>query len=281
MNYESHGADWLQLSGKVCVVTGAASGIGAAIAAALVEAGARVALLDRDRDGLARVQQSLGHRDGIHSIGCDIADEASVQAAARQVGEALGPCDGLVNCAGMLRPAGIRAVSLEDWNRVLGVNLTGGMLCSRTFAQQMLDRRAGSIVHVASVSAHHPQTYSGAYSPSKAAVAMLSKQLAAELGPAGIRSNVVCPGMIRTALSEAFYAQPGVTEQREAFTASRRIGRPGDIADAVLFLLSARASYVNGAELVVDGGLECLLMDRIPRPGYSELREATVNPNQE
>jgi NAD(P)-dependent dehydrogenase (short-subunit alcohol dehydrogenase family) len=132
----------------------------------------------------------------------------------------------------------------------------------------MLEKRTGSIVHVASVAAHHPQTYSGAYSPGKAGVAMLSRQIAAEWGPRGIRSNTVCPGMIRTPLSAAFYAQGDVENRRSAMTASRRIGRPADIAEVVAFLASRRASYVNGAEVVVDGGLECMLMDLVPRPGF-------------
>lgn len=278
MNNEIRSADWLGLAGQVCVVTGAASGIGAAIAQALVDAGAQVALLDRDRAGIERLQQSLQGRGKAIGTHCDITDESSVQAAAKRVAEELGPCQGLVNCAGMLRAGGISSVSLDDWNTVLQVNLTGAMLCTRSFARQMLDGGAGSIVHIASVSAHHPQTYSGAYSPSKAAVAVMSKQVAAELGSSGIRSNVICPGMIRTALSETFYSQPGITEQREAHTASRRIGKPGDIADAALFLLSSRAAYINGAELVVDGGLECMLMDAIPRPGFSELRHPEATP---
>ncbi|MFC6673339.1 SDR family NAD(P)-dependent oxidoreductase [Marinobacterium aestuariivivens] len=273
MNHENFTADWLELRGRVAVVTGAASGIGAAIASALVDAGARVALLDRDRDGVEALRRELAGRGEVIGLACDIGDEAQVRAAAHRVAEALGPCQALVNCAGVLRPAGIRDIDINDWEMVLRVNLTGAMLCSRTFVEPMLAAGAGSLVHVASVSAHHPQTFSGAYSPSKAGVSLLSKQIAAELGATGIRSNVVCPGMIRTALSESFYADPQIKVAREALTASKRIGRPQDIADAVLYLLSPRAAYINGAELVVDGGLECMLMDAIPRPGYSNLRE--------
>jgi NAD(P)-dependent dehydrogenase (short-subunit alcohol dehydrogenase family) len=157
---------------------------------------------------------------------------------------------------------------------MLQVNLTGYMLCSQAFGRAMLRKGAGSIVHVASVAAHHPQTWSGAYSPGKAAVAMLSKQIAAEWGPRGVRSNAVCPGMIRTPLSASFYTQGDVEQRRSAMTASRRIGEPVDIAEVVAFLASPRAGYVNGTELVVDGGLECMLMDLVPRPGY----DAKANP---
>ncbi|GHE22208.1 SDR family NAD(P)-dependent oxidoreductase [Halomonas urumqiensis] len=262
--------DWLGLAGTVQVVTGAASGIGAGITRALAAAGADVALLDRnlaDCEALARELEDLsGQRI---ALACDIADEAQVRQAAAAVEEALGPCQGLVNGAGILRPGGLAEVSLDDWNAVLSVNLTGYLLCARAFGQPMRDRERGSIVHIASISASQPQTWSGAYSASKAAVAILSRQLAAEWGPQGVRSNCVSPGMIRTELSAAFYAQPGVTVAREAFTASRRIGEPEDIANAVLFLLSERAGYVNGAELGVDGGLPCMLMDKVPRPGFS------------
>lgn len=270
MAIEKRSPDWLGLSGTVHVVTGAASGIGASIARALAEAGANVALLDRDLVGCETLARELDGLPGQRiSLACDISDETQVRQAAVAVKESLGTCQGLVNGAGILRPGGLAEVSLDDWNEVLSVNLTGYLLCARAFGQPMRNQGQGSIVHIASISASQPQTWSGAYSPSKAGVTLLSRQLAAEWGPQGVRSNTVSPGMIRTELSAAFYAQPGITEQREAFTASRRIGEPGDIANAVLFLLSNRASYINGAELGVDGGLPCMLMDQVPRPGFS------------
>ena len=127
---------------------------------------------------------------------------------------------------------------------------------------------------MASVSALHPQTRSGAYSPSKAAVLLLSKQMAAEWGPQGVRSNAVCPGMIRTALSAKFYEEPGFEAKRAAVTASRRVGEPVDIANPAVFLASQRSAYLNGAELVVDGGLGCMLMDMVPRPGFNQTASA-------
>ena len=110
---------------------------------------------------------------------------------------------------------------------------------------------------MASISALHPQSRRGAYSPSKAGVLLLNKQLAAEWGPRGVRSNAACPGMIRTALSAQFYEVPSFKAARAAVTASRRVGEPSDIAEPCVFLLSDRATYVNGTELVVDGGLDC------------------------
>ncbi|RQZ10236.1 SDR family NAD(P)-dependent oxidoreductase [Burkholderia sp. Bp9031] len=261
--------DWLRLDGQVCVVTGAAGGIGTSIVEAFVAAGARVALLDRDADKTIALAERLRTTGGdVIAIGCDIGDAACVTQAAERVERDLGHADVLVNNAGLLRAGGIETIGLDAWNAMLQVNLTGYMLCSQAFGRAMLARGSGSLVHVASIAARYPQTHSGAYSASKAAVAMLARQLAAEWGPRGIRSNTVCPGMIRTPLSESFYASGDIEARRSAMTASRRIGRPDDIANVVAFLASPRAAYVNGAELVVDGGLDAMLMDLVPRPGY-------------
>lgn len=266
--------NWLGLAGKVCVVTGAASGIGAQIATDLARLGAKTVLLDRDEDGVLANGNKLKEQGyEVAALGCDISDHESVKTAADFSLSTFGPVYGLVNCAGMLRPGSIRALNLEDWDQVINVNVRGALMCIQNFMEQMNAVGGGAIVNIASIAAHHPQTYSGAYSPSKAAVAMISKQVAAEIGEHNIRSNVICPGMIKTALSAAFYAQPGISEAREGLTANRRIGVPSDISNAAVFLLSERASYINGAELVVDGGAECMLMDAIPRPGYSEIRE--------
>ncbi|WP_157118933.1 SDR family NAD(P)-dependent oxidoreductase [Azohydromonas lata] len=264
------GNGWLQLEGRVCAVTGAGSGIGAAIAAELAAAGARVALLDRDGAAAAQVARRLEEGGGTaFALECDVSREASVQDAARRVRHELGDCGVLVNNAGMLRPAALDSVTVEEWNAVLAVNLTGQLLCARAFRPQLQAAGQGSIVNVASIAALHPQTRSGAYSASKAGVLLMSRQLAAEWGPLGLRSNAICPGMIRTPLSAKFYEEPGFEARRAALTASRRVGEPLDIANAALFLASPRSGYLNGAELVVDGGMDTMLMDLVPRPGFN------------
>ena len=266
---DSH--QWLGLAGRVCAVTGAGSGIGAAIAEGLTEAGASVALLDRNGDACRAVALSLAGRGArVIAIECDTGDEAAVRASAQRVNDELGPCYGLANNAGFLRPASLEKVALEDWNAMLAVNLTGYLLCAREFARQMRSIGGGSIVHTASIAGYEPQGRSGAYSSSKAGVLLLSRQMAAEWGPSGIRSNAVCPGLIRTGMSAAFYEKPGLEERRKAILPSRRIGEPVDIANAVIYLLSTRSAYVNGAELLIDGGLGCMLMDLIPRPGFND-----------
>ena len=262
--------DWLRLSGKVAVVTGAGSGIGAAIAYGLAGAGAKVALVDRDRQAVDRVAAELT-ASGATALAttCDVTDEVSVIAAATRVSMQLGACAILVNNAGILRAGALETLDMAAWNEVLAVNLTAYLTCARAFGRDMLAAGRGSIIHIASISALHPQTRSGAYSASKAGVLLLSKQMAAEWGPRGVRSNAICPGMIRTPLSAKFYEEPGFEAKRAAVTASRRVGEPVDIANPVVFLASDRASYINGTEIVVDGGLDCMLMDMVPRPGFN------------
>jgi NAD(P)-dependent dehydrogenase (short-subunit alcohol dehydrogenase family) len=260
---------WLGLAGRVAIVTGAAGGIGSAIAAELSGAGVAMALLDRDAQAAEALAAALRERGAqAFATGCDTTEEASVRAALAASRAALGDADILVNNAGILRPGPLAEIPISEWDALLAVNLTGYLVCAQAVRGQMLARGGGAIIHIASIAATNPQPRSGAYSPSKAAVAMLSRQLALEWGPDRIRSNVVSPGFIRTPLSEAFYQAPGILERREAMLPSRRIGTAQDIADAVTFLASPRAAYVNGAELLVDGGLDQALMELTPRPGY-------------
>jgi len=244
--------DWLGLAGRRAVVTGAASGIGAACASALAAVGVTVVGLDR------------APIDGLDSYGCDVTDEAAVG----EVVAAVGTVDILVNAAGITRPGSILEMDRGDWDRVLAVNLIGYLNTVRAFAPAMVAAGRGSLVHIASVAATHPQGSSGAYSVGKAGVHMLSQQLAIELGPNGVRSNSVSPGLVRTPMSEAYYQVEGVLERRNAAVPVRRVATAEDIADVVVFLASDRARYVTGTDLVVDGGFSRTLMGTVPRPGY-------------
>jgi NAD(P)-dependent dehydrogenase (short-subunit alcohol dehydrogenase family) len=260
---------WLELEDKVCVVTGGGGGIGRAIGTVLTEAGAKVALLDRDVESANAAAKALDVKGArVVAVGCDIADPRSVDAAKAQVERHLGPADVLVNNAGVLAPGALAEIDLAEWNRVLSINLTGYLICAQAFGRPMLARGAGALVHIASIAGHHPQGFSGAYSVAKVGVMMLSRQLALEWGPRGVRSNVVCPGMIRTPMSESFYQHPGIAERRAAIVPRGRVGRPQDIADAVAFLASPRADYVNGEDVLVDGGFGVVLMAQAPRPGF-------------
>ena len=257
------------LEGKTIVITGTGSGIGQSIAVGLALEGARVAMLERDIDGLEATVEMIRKNGGeTLPLLCDVSDQVAVGEAAAKVKNWFGAADVLINNAGMILPGPLSELSIENWHKVLSVNLTGYFLCAQTFGLGMLAQRRGALVHIASIAADHPTPNSGAYSVAKAGVKMLSRQLAIEWGPSGIRSNVINPGLIYTALSADMYSRPGVTEAREATIPNRRIGKPKDIVDAVLFLSSDRSEYVNGAEITVDGAFTSNLLSLIPRAGY-------------
>ncbi len=259
--------DWLSLKGTVCAVTGAGSGIGAETARQFAAAGARVALLDQDRHAAAEVAIAIIREGGAaRAIHTDVAAPSSVAAAAAEVLEHLGPCRVLVNNAAIRHRASLSDIRLEDWNRVLSVNLTGALLCTQAFSAQMVaEGRGGSIIHVSSLVSHHPQFDGGAYSASKAGLNMLSRTLALELGPHQIRSNVVSPGFVVTPANAASYQDPAITQARREMVPARRIADPVDLANVILFLASERSSYVDGQEIQVDGGVSLTAMSRAPK----------------
>jgi NAD(P)-dependent dehydrogenase (short-subunit alcohol dehydrogenase family) len=261
-------SDWLGLSGRVCVVTGAAGGIGAAISKALVEAGARVALVDLTADRCGDLHRELEALGGpVACFGADISNEEDVDKLARATHDQLGPCEVLVNVPAISgRPDGLLDLSREKWQRQMGVNLGGYLFCSQRYAAQMKALGRGSLIHIGSIAGDFPQPQSGAYSIAKAGVAMMSRVLALELGPLGVRSNVVSPGMVRTPLSERFYSDPNLLKRRSDFVPVGSVGTPGQIANAALFLASDRSEYVTGQNIHVDGGVGLRLMDLFPRP---------------
>ena len=264
-------AGWLQLDNKVCVITGAAGGIGAEIAREFAKVGARVALLDRDEKGAQATAASIAETGAkAIAVACDITDKASVDRAAETVERELGRCDVLVNNAAAIYADALMNIDLTKWNQLMAVNLGGFLLCSQAFGRQMIAGGGGSMVHVASISGRVPQPYSGPYSVSKAGVKMLSQLLAVELGEHGIRSNVVSPAMVRTPMSEVIYQNPEVLKKREQIVPARRISGPKDIAEVVVYLASPRSGYVSGQDVLVDGGLSTAWLTLIPRPGFEK-----------
>jgi NAD(P)-dependent dehydrogenase (short-subunit alcohol dehydrogenase family) len=261
------GYDWLSLDGTVCVVTGAGSGIGAETAHQFAAAGARVAILDQNHAAAAGVAKAIAAEGGmVRAIQTDVAVPESVAAAASEVLEHLGPCRVLVNNAAIRHRAGLTGIRLEDWNRILSVNLTGALLCTQSFSAHMVgEGQGGSIVHVSSLVAHHPQFDGGAYSASKAGLNMLSRTLALELGPQGIRSNVVSPGFVLTPANAASYQDQTITQARREMVPARRIADPVDLANVILFLASDRSSYIDGQEIQVDGGVSLTAMSHAPK----------------
>ena len=236
------------LKGRVAVVTGAAGGLGLAICERLLAMGAQVARVD-----VSHPARATPTADGA-LLRCDIAEPDEVQALGQWVRSRWGRCDVLVNNAAMSAPAvPLEHFPMEVWDRMFHVNLRGALLCAQALVPLMFERQAGSIVNVASIAAHLA-TQVGAYGPTKAALLGLTHQMAVEWGPQGVRCNSLSPGMIRTPLSEAYYQEPGKLQAREAKIPLRRIGQPMDIGDAVGFLASDASAYLNGQDLVVDGG---------------------------
>lgn len=202
-------------------------------------------------------------------------DLTSPQDAKRLVHEAIahgGDLDALVCVAGASGPGNLVDLSVAQWDLTFNLNTRSVFLMAQA-AYTSLKRTRGSITAIASMSGLHPHPGYGAYSPAKAALIMLCRQLAQEWGPEGIRTNSVCPGMIRTPLTEAVYRDEDTKSRREALVPMSRIGRPDDIGHAVHYLISAGASYVNGQNLVVDGGVADHMLNMIPgRPGKQAVK---------
>lgn len=256
------------LEGRICVVTGGGSGIGRGIALVFAADGAKVAVLDCNEKGAQETARLVAGAGGeAIAIGCDISDEASVKAAEARVSSKLGKAHVLVNNAGVLQSGNLTDIPIDDWNRLFAINLTGYLLCAQAFVPAMLERGEGSVVHTSSIGARFVTSGLGAYSVTKAAVISMSNLMAAEWGPSGVRSNVILPGLIQTPLSQAAYENPKNVQAREAAIPLGRVGQPDDLAQVALFLASPRSSYVNGAEIMVDGGFSHNVMSLIPRFG--------------
>lgn len=235
-------------TGKVAVVTGASGGLGLSICERLRSMGAQVVQVD-----IAYGAQPT-EVAGMLAVHCDIADPASVTAMAALVRSRFGRCDVLVNNAAISSaPVALEDFPADLWDRIFHVNLRGALLCAQALVPMMFAQGAGSIVNVASIAAQ-VSTRVGAYGPTKAALKALTHQMAVEWGPRGIHANSVSPGMIRTPLSEAHYRDEAKLHSRVSKIPARRIGRPEDIGDAVAFLASEASTYINGQDLVVDGG---------------------------
>lgn len=260
---------WLGLAGRVCVVTGGGSGIGADAARELAAAGAWVAVLDRNADAASAVAAGIGRAGGrALSLTADVANAQAVAAAAQQLLRELGPCQILVNNAALVGYAGALMDSdMQLWDRMIAVNLTGALTCTRAFGRQMITAaRGGAIVNVASICGHVPLAYGGAYSVGKSGVMMMTRMLSLELAEHRIRCNSVSPGLVRTPATEAAYVETHVAEARRKMVPSGRVADPIDLANVITFLASDRSGYINGQDILVDGALSQTVMSLVPKP---------------
>jgi 2,3-dihydro-2,3-dihydroxybenzoate dehydrogenase len=253
-------------SEKVSAVTGAASGIGRATALALARRGDRVALCDRNRTGLAAVAETIKSEGGqSRLVELDVSDPTQATRAIDGIVESWGRLDVLVNAAGILRSGRtslgpVMAISEEDWDRIIDVNLLGTVYCAQAAAKQMMRRGSGRIVNVASIAGAVPRVNAAAYSVSKAGVRMLTKCLALEVARHGITVNAVAPGPIDTPMlgpvgddqARARFLH-GVPETFRLGIPLGKLGQPEDVASAIAFLASDDAHHITGAILNVDG----------------------------
>jgi NAD(P)-dependent dehydrogenase (short-subunit alcohol dehydrogenase family) len=249
------------------IVTGAGGGLGAAMAKVFAENGWTVVLIDRDADAVAREAAAL---PGAIGLAADVSDEPAVErAVAAAEAHCKGPVDALVNNAGIVRFGPLMEHSVDDFRKVLDVNLTGTFIVTRCAARGMIRKRSGSIVNITSLNAVAPSPDAGAYPASKAAVALLTQHFALALGPHGIRVNAVGPGFIDSGMSAPIYTDPALRELRGKAVPVGRIGEARDVAETVFFLASERSAYVTGQHILVDGGVNFSLKNHLPRKAPS------------
>ena len=233
-------------SERVAVVIGGASGIGWATARALAAEGCRVTVVDRNADGARDRATELG--DPHTAAAVDVTDEASVQ----RLFDNTGPLDVVVNCAGFSTFGLITDMPVEDFRAVVDVCLNGAFIVAKHAGRQL--REGGVLVSISSLNARQPAAGMSAYCAAKAGLSMLTQVAALELGPRGIRVNAVAPGFVHTPLTAPAAAVPGVVEDYVENTALGRAGTPEDIAQAVLYLCSPKASWLTGEVLDLNGG---------------------------
>lgn len=238
-----------KLEGRRILVTGAASGMGRAIAELFAEEGARLALLDRNVDGIAGIAATLSAL----GLGCDVADRLQVDKVVAAAGKELGGLDGVVNAAGILEITPFDDLSPDSWDRMLAVNLTGPFNVVKAALPLLRAAERATIVNIASVSALIPMAGTVGYSASKAGVAMFTKALAFDLGPT-IRANTICPGVVRTEMTRYLWENAEHTARATERVALKRLGEAADVARAALFFSTEDSGFTTGTELPVDGG---------------------------
>lgn len=247
----------MELAGKSVFISGAGSGIGRASALAVAAAGARVAVVDIDlAEAQITVGQIVAQGGEAIAIACDIADAAAVAAAVGQCVDHFGSVDGAVNNAGILgTPQPFESQDLDDFRRVMDVNVMGTVAAAQAQIAQMLrQEQGGAIVNMASCAGLIGWASASAYVASKHAVVGLTKALALEFGARGIRINAICPGYVASKITEQLLDSPEALAYAESLHPIGRIAQPEEIAEAVVFLLSSRASFMSGSAMVVDGG---------------------------
>ena len=240
---------------KVAVVTGAARGIGLAISKKFLEEGYRIAILDIDQKTLSQTMKQDFDTNNVLGLECDVSEPDQVDQSVNRVVEEFGRIDVLVNNAGIAEFKPMLETTYEEWSRILAVNLNGPFICTQACAPIMLKNEGGSIVNIASISGLRASTLRIAYGTSKAALMHLTKQQAAELGNKGVRVNAIAPGPVDTAMAKKVHTADIRSDYHDVIPLNR-YGLEEEIADAVWFLCSDSASYINGQIIAADGGFD-------------------------
>jgi 3-oxoacyl-[acyl-carrier protein] reductase len=241
----------IDLSGKTALVTGSTRGIGRAVAQALANSGARVAIVGRDKDKASAVASEIGK--GSMGFACEVSDSASMTQLIADVEKEFGGIDILVNNAGITRDNLVMRLKDDDWDQVLDANLKGAFLAIRAASRGMMKKRAGRIINMASIVGLTGNKGQANYAASKAGLIALTKSVAKELGSRNILVNAIAPGFIETEMTDAM--TPEARAGLSGLIPLERLGKTEDIAAAVVFLASDMASYITGQVLVVDGGM--------------------------
>jgi len=241
------------LINKVAIVTGSARGIGQSIAIELARAGANVVVSDII-SGNATVSKIKKLKRKSFFIKTDVSKKEDIDNLIKETIKKFKKIDILVNNAGIFRPSPTESLSEEDWSKTIEINLKGYFLCAQAAGRYMLKRRKGSIINVASVAGLSGYATAASYCSSKGGIVLLTKSLAAEWGPQGIRINTICPGVIETAMTKDLLKDKKIRLGMLAKIPLKRTGKPIDIAGAAVFLASDASSYIAGQEIVIDGG---------------------------
>jgi NAD(P)-dependent dehydrogenase (short-subunit alcohol dehydrogenase family) len=244
------------LTGKVSVVTGGGRGLGRSIAEGLADLGASVIITGRRKETLESAAEAIKARGGRAAFFCaDVTREDDIAALAGHVRERHGAADVLVNNAG-INPVykSAEQLSLQEWQEIIDVNLTGVFLCCKAFSAQMLDAGRGAIINITSVGGHVGLAKTGPYCAAKGGVEMFSRSMALDWAGRGVRVNCVAPGYFETELTAGVRDHEVLGQRLLAKTPLGRFGQPAEVAGAVAFLASAASSYITGQTILVDGG---------------------------
>jgi gluconate 5-dehydrogenase len=240
---------------QVVLVSGASRGIGRAIAAGFAQREARVIITGRERDTLERTAHELSTADRqVRAIACDVADGKSIAALVATVLEEFGRVDTLVNVAGVNRRKRAEEFTVDDYDFILDINLKGAFLLSQAAGRAMLARGQGCQINVSSLNNERPLTHVAPYAISKAGLGQMTRALACEWGPKGVRVNAIAPGFILTDLTQKLWSQERMRAWGLANTPLRRLGQPDDMIGAAIFLASPAAAFLTGQVIYVDGG---------------------------